>query len=193
MWKVLHTVSFAPHKILRKNKEAVVRFLTCLKDVLPCVYCRDSYAGFLQDMPDVGVVIDRGQLSEWMYTLHSKVNSKLGVKDPEFSRVQKRFTIRPVQWCPGDAWDLVALFGFNYTPEKSGVYRTWWNTLIPVLGVAGASPRMLGLMRSVECPCTNGAFVATATVLANAYSGDPTHVRRYDLAKAKACKNGTCK
>jgi hypothetical protein len=193
MWKLLHTISFTHPDILRERKRDVVLFLNSLKDVLPCVYCRDSYAVFLQEMPEVGGVIDDGGLSRWMFDLHSKVNTKLGVKDPEFSRVRKRYTIRPVQWCPGDVWDLVGLFGFNYTPEKSEAYRVWWESLIRVLGFAGASRRMIELMKSVECPCTNGAFMATSFVLANAYSGDETHVRRYDLAKAGACKNGTCK
>lgn len=193
MWKLLHSISFAHPDTIRAHKQDVVRFLHCLKDVLPCVYCRDSYAAFLRQLPDVGLVIDRGGMARWMFELHSKVNSKLGVKDPEFERVQKRFAIRPVQWCPGDVWDLIALFGINYTPQKAGVYRTWWDSLIPVLGVAGASPRMLGLMKSVNCPCTDGAFVATSAVLANAYEGGETRVRRYEIAKAKACKNGTCK
>ncbi len=147
MWKLLHTISFAHPDALRAQQHNVVRFLACLRDVLPCVYCRDSYASFLQAMPDVGRVIQQGRLARWMFELHSKVNSKLGVKDPEFARVEKRFTIRPVQWCPGDVWDLVALFGINYTPEKTGVYRTWWETLIPVLGVPSASrPRPCAML-----------------------------------------------
>jgi hypothetical protein len=144
-------------------------------------------------MPDVGRVIDSGEMGRWMFELHSKVNAKLGVKDPEFERVRKRFIIRPIQWCPGDVWDLIALFGINYTAQKAGMYRTWWDTFIIVLGVAGASARMLKLMKSVECPCTDGAFVATSVVLSTAFEGGKTHVRRYDLARAKACKNGTCK
>jgi hypothetical protein len=193
MWKVLHTLSFAHPNKLRMHKRVVVRFLHSLQEVLPCVYCRNSYASFLREMPDLGEVIDRGEMSRWMFELHSRVNAKLGVKDPEFSRVQKRYTIRPIQWCPGDVWDMVALFGINYTPQKSEFYRTWWETFIPILGIAGASPRMIALLKSVDCPCTDGAFVATSHVLANAYSGGETHVRRYELAKAKACKNGTCK
>lgn len=193
MWKVLHSLSFAPPSRIRARKQQVIEFLECLKDVLPCVYCRNSYTVFLSELPDISGVIDNGQLDRWMFDLHSKVNSKLGVPDPEFERVKKRFAIRAVQWCPADVWDLIALFGLNYTSQKSDVYRTWWDTLIPVLQVAGAPSRMIELLSSVECPCVDGAFVATSHVLSTAYSGGERSVRRYDLAKATACRNGTCK
>lgn len=136
-----------------------------------------------------------------MYDLHSKVNAKLEVKDPEYSRVQKRFTIRPKQWCPQDVWDLIALFGINYSVEKSHMYRKWWENFIPVLEVSGADAVMLELMGIVSCPCENGEFVATSMVLSSAYkksrclnSSEAVEVaQKYGLAKAKKCSKGTCK
>lgn len=201
MWKVLHTLSFSPPDELRKHKQHVINFLDSLKDVLPCIYCRNSYGVFITELPPLDSVIDNGELSRWMYDLHSKVNAKLEVKDPEYSRVQKRFTIRPKQWCPQDVWDLIALFGINYSVEKSQMYRKWWENFIPVLGVSGADPVMLELMGGVTCPCENGEFVATSMVLSSTYnksrcfnSSEAVELtRKYGLAKAKKCSKGTCK
>ena len=200
MWKILHTVAFSDIDQIRSNKAHIIDFLGCLHEVLPCVYCRESFKIFMTQMPDVGETIDNGTLDRWMYDMHSRVNQKLGVNDPEYERVKKRYTIRPLQWCPGDVWDLIALFGINYTPERQSHYRVWWENLIPLLNMSGAH-RVAQLMKSVECPCTNGKFVATSLVLANAYNnmGTPSNddivrrVGKYNLARAKACKAGTCK
>lgn len=201
MWKVLHSVAAAPPALLRANSAVLITFLRCLKQVLPCVYCRDSYANFLTELPDLQQTVEQGRLFEWMFRLHSKVNQKLKVPDPEFERVQKRYAIRPVQWCANDVWDLVALFGINYSSSKTEVYRVWWETFIEILRLAGADARQLNLMRQVECPCSNGAFVATSLLLKSAHEGRlapsreelDKQTRLYALAKAKTCANGGCK
>ena len=200
-WKILHTLSFAPPHLLKTHQQHVLDFMHSLKDVLPCVYCRNSYDGFLRDLPDLRTTIQNEQFPKWMFDLHSKVNSKLGVKDPEFPRVKKRFTIRPKQWCPGDVWDVIALFGINYSPQKAAMYRKWWTNLLPVLMLAGADQNMMRLMYMVDCPCDNGQFMATSLMLASTYSQttypDWAAVKRrigeYNLAKAKTCANGGCK
>jgi hypothetical protein len=199
-WKILHTLSFAPPHLLKAHQPHILGFMDSLKDVLPCVYCRTSYEAFLTQMPDLGATIQNEQFPRWMFDLHSKVNSKLGVKDPEFPRVQKRFTIRPKQWCPGDVWDLIALFGINYSQEKSGMYRKWWENLLPVLLVAGADQNMMRLLSMVDCPCDNGQFMATSLMLSSAYNSTSLdwgaiqkRIGEYNLAKAKTCANGGCK
>lgn len=200
-WKILHTLSFAPPEVLRVHKRYVLEFMDSLREILPCIYCRTSYATFLTELPDLETTLENGTFPRWMFDLHSKVNSKLGVKDPEFPRVVKRFTIRPKQWCPGDVWDVVALFGINYSPSKSDVYRKWWRNFLPVLKAARADEDMLRLMSMVECPCENGQFMATSLVLAATYNNVrypnwdaiQKRIAEYNLAKAKTCANGGCK
>lgn len=56
-------------------------WLHTLATILPCYFCRDSYAEFLKMMQNThGPVVDvitRGQLSKWMYDMHELVNDKL--------------------------------------------------------------------------------------------------------------------
>ena len=199
LWKMLHSVSFADPGVLRAHKQHLLDFMDSLGDTLPCVYCRDSYKTFLTQLPDLGDTIDTGELSGWMYSLHSMVNSKLGVKDPTFERVKKRYTIRPMQWCVGDLWETIALFGINYTPQKSEAYRMWWEGLIVIVSIS-ADGSLDTLLRSVECPCTTGTFVSTSMVLSRAYNNLPSpseeHVvattTLYALAIAGRCAGGTC-
>lgn len=87
-WKFLHSLSFSPHAPLYPSE--VSQFLNTLKFVLPCIYCRDSYGGFVAALTekwgkDVEQVVSDGQLALWMYQLHDKVNDKL---DTQLTRAQ---------------------------------------------------------------------------------------------------------
>jgi len=200
VWKLLHSMSFAHPDDLRTHSQSVVRFMESFQHVLPCKYCRNSYIDFLQELPDLRETIRKGGLSRWMFALHSMVNSKLETPSPTFERVAKRHYIRRQQWCPSDVWEIVALFGINYSTPKTEEYREWWETFGHVVGLAGGDERLVGLLRQVECPCTNGEFVATSLVLSHAYNHLPppshTQIRaktsNYSVAIAKACVNGTC-
>ena len=200
VWKLLHSMSFAPPALVRAHHDSIVRFMESFKVVLPCKYCRTSYVAFLRDLPSLSETIAAGELSRWMFALHCMVNAKLKTPSPTFERVSKKHVIRRQQWCPSDLWEIVALFGINYRPEKTSAYREWWVTLGVVVGVAGGESRLVELLGGVECPCTNGEFVATSLVLSHAYNRLPPPSRaqirsktgQYSLAIAKACTNGTC-
>lgn len=200
LWRVLHTVAFVDPARLRAHKSEVMNFLGSLGEVLPCIHCRRSYVSFMENMPDLGAVIDRGDLFKYMFELHSKVNRKLDAPSPEYAQVVKRFSVRPQQWCPDDLWDIIALFGLNYAPDKVRPYRVWWEGLISVLEVCGAEPTLLHLLKHVECPCESGAFVATSLILKSAYTGSSApsreqvsrQTKRYSLGISKTCKDGKC-
>ena len=196
-WKLLHSLSFADPSQLFAHRTPVMTFLNSLGGVLPCVYCRDSYVKFVSELPDLEETLRRGQLARWMYELHAKVNRKLGELTPDFSRVQKRYTMRPVQWCPRDVWDMVTLFGMNYTDEKRGVYIEWWDSLRDILPLAGATETDMHIFRDMTCPGGCNEFMVVSTLLAD--KSIPTREKvlkraeMFDMARAKACKKGVCK
>jgi hypothetical protein len=87
-WKLLHTLSFAPHAPLYSSE--IAQFLNTLAYVLPCVYCRESYGTFVSELTaswgkQPHQVIADGQLALWMYQLHDKVNDKL---DTQLTKAQ---------------------------------------------------------------------------------------------------------
>jgi hypothetical protein len=166
-WKLLHSMSFADPGALRDAVEGVVQFMDSLGEVLPCIYCRESYARFVGDMPSVRSAIQTGTLARWMYTLHARVNSKLGAQTPPWERVVKRYTFRRVQWCPQDVWDMVGLVGVNHAPGKHAAYVAWWGALGVVVRLAGGSPRMVSIMDAVTCPGCPQDFVVAATVMSS--------------------------
>lgn len=82
-WKFLHTLSFSPRVRLHPNADRAAQLLILLQYVLPCSFCRDSYALFFRNLQrqfsdrSLRDIIAHGQLAEWMYALHQMVNNKL--------------------------------------------------------------------------------------------------------------------
>lgn len=80
-WRLLHTLSFS--RLAAEQAAPVSEFMETLQHVLPCVYCRKSYATFYEELRaehgDADKVVGDGPLAfgRWMFDLHEKVNTKL--------------------------------------------------------------------------------------------------------------------
>ena len=68
-WQLYHLVA---HSYTGSHTELYKDFFNAMKDVLPCRFCRESTAKFVQEMP-----VDMSNIVRWMYELHNKVNNKL--------------------------------------------------------------------------------------------------------------------
>lgn len=140
-WKFLHTLSFSPDA--HAHAGVVCDFLNTLSNVLPCKYCRESYAKCVKQLErttglSLHETIATRQLSRWMYNLHDKINEKLdkqmavdaakqsginiNVKQQDalcrkrqitFECLTKRFIIRPVSFCADDVWEFLLIFAYN--------------------------------------------------------------------------------
>jgi len=85
-WLFLHCVTFGyPYAINPENPEHQTKaedyynFFYYLGKVMPCLYCRESYQDFFNDHDLRRHLQNRSQISEWLYTIHNRVNHKLGV------------------------------------------------------------------------------------------------------------------
>jgi hypothetical protein len=52
-------------------------FFTSFKYILPCKYCRRSYAKFIKELPINKFLHSRNALMYWLYLIKDKVNKKL--------------------------------------------------------------------------------------------------------------------
>lgn len=81
LWRILHTLAEARHDTPVVSAARIAQWLTTLSSILPCSFCRESYATFLQELQQLHgpleTVIASGTLGRWMYDLHEKVNDKL--------------------------------------------------------------------------------------------------------------------
>jgi hypothetical protein len=100
-WLFLHCVTFGyPYKIDPTNPEHIekqndyYRFFYYLGKVLPCKYCRNSYADFFTENSPMRHLGTREDLSKWLYDVHNLVNDKLGVpacERPSFDEIKARY------------------------------------------------------------------------------------------------------
>lgn len=201
LWRILHTISFADPDHLRRHADAVIAFLTSLKHILPCSYCRDSYTTYMDQLPALSTTIQNSGLSRWMYDLHNLVNAKLGILNPpSFDLVEKRYMVRPVQWSPMDVWDLLALLGFNFTDSKREAYATFWTHLPGVLRLGdGVDVAVADLLSRAPCPRELTTFIAVALLLESTHSLVPfdaasvhTRVNKYKRAVSTGCHGSGC-
>jgi hypothetical protein len=58
-------------------KQAFKYMLTSLSVMLPCIFCRNSFKGFLEELPIEPYLIGRIELMYWLYQMKDKVNKKL--------------------------------------------------------------------------------------------------------------------
>ena len=76
LWDVLHASS----DLLDANSASPINLLRPLSVLLPCIYCRNSFAEFYAQLGEPRV----GESFQWTYNLHNLVNRKL-----EKQRIQK--------------------------------------------------------------------------------------------------------
>lgn len=83
LWEALHAISFGYP--INPTDEQKLQYMQYFKDtahVLPCIYCRKSYGGFITEGPTkltIDTFKNRDSLTRWVYELHETVNAKLGV------------------------------------------------------------------------------------------------------------------
>ena len=72
-WVLLHSITYLYDPKLINEYEL---FFTTIQNILPCIYCRDSYTEYLERLPIKPFLLS-GRLFEWLYRIHNMVNNKL--------------------------------------------------------------------------------------------------------------------
>ena len=94
LWHVLHCISFNyPNKPTKADKKNYRRFIMCLKNVLPCKYCRENLKKNLKTLPlRDDDLKNRTCFSKWIYKLHELINAMLGKKSGlKYCDVRERY------------------------------------------------------------------------------------------------------
>ncbi|CAM9201881.1 unnamed protein product, partial [Pylaiella littoralis] len=74
------------------TRRAYTTFFKTTGTVLPCRFCRDSYASFITETPIEDYIHTRKKLFEWLFIIHNKVNAKLGDKqEPDLASVVDKY------------------------------------------------------------------------------------------------------
>ena len=97
-WYFLFTCIMAryPVKIDERDSEHVYikkhfKHLFCsLSVIMPCIFCRKSFEGFLKELPIDEYLVGRIELMYWLYLMKDKVNQKLILQEKEAYNERKK-------------------------------------------------------------------------------------------------------
>ena len=93
LWRVLHGSSTltGTHPIHEESLATIVR---TLEFIMPCSFCRDSYAKFSRDLniEAIETTLHRKQFGRWLYDLHNLVVAKLQRQALETAGVPPQYT-----------------------------------------------------------------------------------------------------
>lgn len=89
LWKSLHSIAFNygsdPNHPKPEEHKAALDFFTSLTHLIPCGACSRHYEAYLARHPvDAS---SRDALARWVYDLHSDVNKRRRVKNPDYDEV----------------------------------------------------------------------------------------------------------
>lgn len=92
-WVSIHSVAMGyPVHPTKKQKKEYKIYFECLKNVLPCGLCRDSFKKFLKELPlDDNVLKNRKNLFMWTCKIHNKVNKKLNCAELTKNQMEKKY------------------------------------------------------------------------------------------------------
>jgi hypothetical protein len=83
LWQSFHAITFGyPIKPTDEQKQQYLNYFIMLGNVLPCIFCRQSYQTFIADGDaklDITSMESRETLTKWGMRLHNEVNNKLEV------------------------------------------------------------------------------------------------------------------
>jgi len=78
-WTTMHIVTLGyPVSPSADEKAGAAAFFNSLQTMIPCPICREHYAAFLAESPVETANGSRDELVFWAFTLHNKVNDRLG-------------------------------------------------------------------------------------------------------------------
>lgn len=97
-WNFLFTsiMGTYPRKIDSSNAQHIIvrnafkTMLTSLSLVMPCVFCRESFKGFMKELPIDEYLIGRIELMYWLYLMKDKVNKKLVCQEQKCYNDEKK-------------------------------------------------------------------------------------------------------
>jgi hypothetical protein len=83
LWMSLHCITFGyPIEPTQEEKNFYKIFFISLGNVLPCIYCKNSYNDFIRFGDTIindDMLKNRGTLTYWLYKIHERVNNKLKI------------------------------------------------------------------------------------------------------------------
>lgn len=140
--KLLHSIaycySFNNENFNYENVKKMNKFMTSLKHILPCIYCRRSYSKYIKELPikDFNNEENKYNIFKWMYLIHNKINDKLrkqgylNEKNPKYSDILEKYKryVKNINCIVG--WDFLYSIVFDYPDYSFEMSDSKYNSYI---------------------------------------------------------------
>ena len=94
-WTVYHHISYAKKEL---HPTYLYKFYTSPQDIVPCIFCRQSYTKFLTQYP-IEPYLAKNKIPYFNWEIHNCVNRKLNKTEYEYSVCKKRYTkVKPEEF-----------------------------------------------------------------------------------------------
>ena len=150
-WQLIHSIAICCDEMVTDQydnaKKYIKRFYTCIKDLLPCIYCRRSYASYIKELP-IDPFLEKQQIFRWTYLVHNKVNAKLRLQgyaidpDPSYKEVLGKYEkYRSTTYKNKiHGWTFFYCIAFNYpikrcdlSEKRYNAHLTFFTSLLEML------------------------------------------------------------
>lgn len=132
-WILLHSIAYIYQPNLINEYEL---FFTNIQNVLPCIYCRDSYTEYIERLP-IRPFLKTGRMFEWLYRVHNMVNDKLRQQgllttaDPSLKEMRSKYKeiTESFDTCKTReqsimGWNFLYCIAFVYPENGSSIAQT---------------------------------------------------------------------
>lgn len=168
-WNTAHKlVDSLPDKLSQEEQDWVELFFITMSFVLPCKYCRQSFAIFLKQNPISPHLSTREQMRKWLYIMHNLVNNKLRKQkkgtgeyfspDPSYSVAMKRIGAISQGQFNQSLWLFLHAISMNYqknpTVGKEIPYLVFFTALGHLLNSPRYSKAMVNMPTYLASPNT---------------------------------------
>lgn len=75
------------HRLIKKNFKDMIY---SLRYTMPCIFCRESFKGFVKESPIDPHLTGRIELMRWLYNIRDRVNQKLMKQEMECYKDEKK-------------------------------------------------------------------------------------------------------
>lgn len=121
-WSLLHIVAARyPEHPTDAQRTAAQQLFTSLATLLPCTLCQGHYRGLLAETPPA--VSSRTDLEHWLWTVHNRVNERLGHPVVSLAQCQQRWRNLSMQQYGPYVWRAIHFLAF-LAPERLSADQT---------------------------------------------------------------------
>lgn len=177
------------HTLSRQDSLVVLR---CMKTLIPCVHCLNSYVYYYDQMPPAKYLESDAKRNptKWLWVIHDMVNQKLGKQCLAYSRLEARLQTFSHIVSPYDVYDICIIMSMQASTDAAiADMRTVLPLFAKIVRPSAMGAFLTAPPADLATPATLWVHVLSCKNKMHEHVGEPVVTREQAIAqyaKAKA-------